>query len=128
MWNAEAEELVGYWRRQEPIPWVRIHDLPQHANFPHFMHVNAGLQCQTCHGPVQEMERVYQFSSLQMGWCVDCHRGDTELSPEEQTAVERNSSYRRELIALQESGNDVAGVFARFPNIRASTDCTVCHY
>lgn len=128
MWRAEAEELVGYWRRQEPIPWVRIHDLPQHVKFPHSMHINAGLQCQTCHGPVQEMERVYQFSSLQMGWCVDCHRGDMELSAAEQAAVERNSSYRREVMALQEAGNDVAGVSERYPNIRASIDCTVCHY
>ena len=79
-WNAEANKLVGYWQRQEAIPWVRVHELPAHATFPHMSHVRVGLQCQTCHGPVQEMEKVYKFSSLQMGWCIDCHRGEIPLS------------------------------------------------
>ncbi|HEU4456252.1 MAG TPA: hypothetical protein VFR81_24515, partial [Longimicrobium sp.] len=48
---------------QNQIPWVRIHRVPEHAKFPHYVHTNVGLQCQTCHGPVQEMEKVYQFSS-----------------------------------------------------------------
>ena len=68
------QQLAAYWERKEPIPWVRIHKIPDHAHFPHMMHVNAGLQCQDCHGPVQEMEEVYQAASLRMGWCIDCHR------------------------------------------------------
>src|SRR5690606_17152597 len=75
LWNAEATKLVEYWRRQEAIPWVRVHKLPEHVRFPHSVHVNVGLECQTCHGPVEQMEEVYRFSSLQMGWCIDCHRG-----------------------------------------------------
>ena len=111
------------------MPWVRIHRLPEHVRFPHNSHVNAGLQCQTCHGPVQEMEGVYRFSSLQMGWCIDCHRGETELSAQEQAAVEQNSTfiqqYRRQLPA---AGEDMSGWQGTFPNQRASIDCTVCHY
>lgn len=123
-WNAEASKLVDYWRRGEAIPWVRVHKLPEHAKFPHYMHVNAGLQCQTCHGPVEKMEKVYQFSSLQMGWCVDCHWGTTPLSPEEEAAVAQRSGYARRVAALGEK-SDVRGAK---PKQRASTDCVVCHY
>ena len=59
----------------QSIKWVRVHVLPQFVHFPHMRHVKgAGITCQTCHGPVQEMARVYQYSSLQMGWCLDCHK------------------------------------------------------
>ncbi len=66
--------LIAYWQKKEPIPWVRIHKLPDYVHFPHMMHINAGLDCQQCHGPVEQMKQVTQFASLQMGWCVDCHR------------------------------------------------------
>jgi hypothetical protein len=70
----EVRKLIAYWQQQRPIPWVRIYDLPDHAHFPHNRHVNAGLQCQQCHGPVETMDVITQYSSLQMGWCIDCHR------------------------------------------------------
>jgi hypothetical protein len=127
-WNAEASKLVEYWRKGEPVPWVRIHDLPEHVKFPHFMHVNAGLQCQTCHGPVEKMEKVYQFSSLQMGWCIDCHRGDLPLSEQEEAAVRGRSSYVKRIAALAAGGSDVRGQQGFAPNQRAATDCWVCHY
>jgi hypothetical protein len=128
VWFAEATKLVEYWRNQETIPWVRIHKLPEHVRFPHSMHVRSGVQCQTCHGPVEEMEKVYRFSSLQMGWCVDCHRGDLPLSEAEEAAVQQNSTYIRELKQLQAAGEEVSGVAASYPQQRAATDCTVCHY
>ena len=65
--------IEGY--EQKPIKWVRIHNLPDLAYFNHSQHVNvAGVECQTCHGPIEEMEVVEQYSSLTMGWCIDCHR------------------------------------------------------
>jgi hypothetical protein len=69
-----VRQLVAYWQQQRPIPWVRIYDLPDHAHFPHNRHVNAGLECQQCHGPVETMAEIEKYSSLRMGWCVDCHR------------------------------------------------------
>lgn len=58
-----------------PIEWVKIHNLPDHVYFNHSQHVKVGKQqCQTCHGNIQEMPEVYQFSDLSMGWCVNCHR------------------------------------------------------
>lgn len=128
LWNAEALKLVDYWQRQESIPWVRIHKLPEHVRFPHSMHVNVGLQCQTCHGPVETMEEVYRFSSLQMGWCVDCHRGQTELSAAEEAAVRERSSFVRELTQLASAGESLSGLMGTYPDQRASTDCVVCHY
>lgn len=60
---------------QKPLNWVQVHKLPDHAYFNHAQHYNVGqIECQTCHGPVQEMEEVYQYSPLTMGWCINCHR------------------------------------------------------
>jgi hypothetical protein len=56
---------------------VRVHNLPDYACFSHQAHVVAGVTCQYCHGPVESMERMQQFSTLSMGWCVNCHRDAT---------------------------------------------------
>ena len=71
----EIQKLNRYYAagHGKPIPWVRIHKLPEYVRFPHMRHVNAGVTCQTCHGQVQEMLPVYQQESLNMGWCVNCH-------------------------------------------------------
>jgi hypothetical protein len=127
-WFKEGQKLVNYWKNGEGIPWVRIHKIPEHAKFPHYTHVNVGLECQTCHGPVQEMKEMYQFSSLRMGWCIDCHRGEMPLSPKETAAVQARSSFIQRIRRLGENGADLRGLRATFPNQRASTDCMVCHY
>lgn len=61
----------------QAIPWVRVHNLPDYACFSHQAHVSAGVTCQHCHGPVESMERMQQYSTLSMGWCVECHRDAT---------------------------------------------------
>lgn len=60
--------------KPKSIPWVRVHNLPDYACFNHQAHVGAGVSCQTCHGPVESMERMRQQATLSMGWCVNCHR------------------------------------------------------
>jgi cytochrome c551/c552 len=61
--------------KAKPIEWIRIHNLPDHVYFNHAQHVNAGkVACQTCHGEIQKMGEVYQYSDLSMGWCINCHR------------------------------------------------------
>ena len=91
--NPEVQKLHGYWERKEPIPWLRIFKVPEHAQFTHKPHVQAGVQCQTCHGRIEAMERVHAETGqsiindllnlalvpakppkLTMGWCVECHR------------------------------------------------------
>ncbi len=71
-WDTEKREYTG---NTQPIKWVRVHNLPDFAYFNHSQHVTvAGVKCQKCHGPVEEMEEVYQHSPLTMGWCIDCHK------------------------------------------------------
>lgn len=71
-WDPAKKQYTG---KGEPIEWIRIHNLPDHVYFNHAQHVTAGKQnCQTCHGEIQKMDEVYQFSDLSMGWCVNCHR------------------------------------------------------
>jgi c(7)-type cytochrome triheme protein len=73
----EIKKLAAYWNKKQPVPWVRMHKVPEYVHFPHMSHVNAGVSCQTCHGPIQNMTQVYQYSSLNMGWCVSCHTGQS---------------------------------------------------
>ena len=75
----EILRVLEYWENEEPIPWVRVHDLPDHVRFTHKAHVRAGVGCETCHGDVAGMEAAVQVESLSMGWCVSCHedRGAT---------------------------------------------------
>ena len=71
-WDPENLEYTG---EEKPIKWIRIHNLPDFAYYNHAQHVTvAGLKCQKCHGPVEEMDEMYQYSPLTMGWCIDCHR------------------------------------------------------
>jgi len=79
--------IEGY--EQQPIEWIRIHNLPDLAYFNHSQHVSvAGVECQECHGPIQEMEVVEQYSPLTMGWCINCHR---------ETKVDTTNNYYHDL-------------------------------
>jgi mono/diheme cytochrome c family protein len=71
--NPEVAKLQDHFNRQVPVPWVRIHKLAGFVYFPHKRHLAAGLPCQTCHGPVERMQRVAQVAPLTMGWCIQCH-------------------------------------------------------
>ena len=68
-------ETSKYGKNQKPIKWIRVHSLPDHAYFNHSQHVAVGkIECAECHGPIDSMEVVQQYSPLTMGWCIDCHR------------------------------------------------------
>lgn len=114
--TASINQLLSYAKgtpdQWKPIPWVRIHKLPEYVRFPHFRHVNAGVTCQTCHGPVPEMQRVYQYSSLNMGWCVNCHVKGYNLAD-----------------GLLAAGDTAAArAAANVEPKKARYDCAVCHY
>lgn len=70
----EVVKLRQEYEAGRPIEWVRIHDMPDFVYFSHQQHLAKGIECQTCHGPVETMERVYQARRLNMGDCVSCHR------------------------------------------------------
>ncbi len=70
----QIRKLMDYWRNREPIPWIKVHDLPDFVHFPHNRHVAAKIECQTCHGPVETMERVSRQAPNKMGQCLNCHK------------------------------------------------------
>ena len=69
----EIVKVLEYWENEEPIPWVRVHDLPDHVRFAHKPHIRAGVVCAECHGTVEEMQAAVKVESLSMGWCLSCH-------------------------------------------------------
>jgi hypothetical protein len=75
--SPHIQKLREHFYSGKPVEWVRIHELPDHAYFNHKRHVAKGVACETCHGDVRGMEKVYQVAPLTMGWCLDCHRGNT---------------------------------------------------
>jgi len=135
--TAEIQKLYDYagftagqsqpWdpAKAKPIEWIKIHNLPDHVYFNHAQHVNAGkVQCQTCHGPIQEMDKVFQFSELSMGWCINCHR---------ESKVDFNTS--------DSTGNKFYSIYEKFHNDLKSgkmdsvtvkdiggLECQKCHY
>jgi len=68
------EPVRNSWYTDRPLHWNRVHDLPDYVYFNHAIHVNGGIGCTTCHGPVNQMPLTYRGASLQMRWCLDCHR------------------------------------------------------
>lgn len=72
----EIIKLKQYWERQEPIPWQRIHSVPKHVYFSHKRHIKAGVDCAVCHGDMKVVNEVKKVRTLQMGFCVSCHRAN----------------------------------------------------
>jgi hypothetical protein len=70
----EVARLAGFWEKEEPIPWIRLYQTPDHVYFPHRMHLRAGLVCAACHGEVADMETTRREVAVKMGWCLTCHR------------------------------------------------------
>ena len=69
-----VQKLMEVYNSGSSVPWVKVHMLPDHVKFNHATHVASGVNCQTCHGQIEMMKQVEQFSDLSMGWCVNCHR------------------------------------------------------
>jgi hypothetical protein len=79
------EPVRDSWKTGKSIRWTRVHDLPDFVYFDHSIHVNKGVGCSTCHGRVDQMPLTYQFASLQMEWCLECHRSPEKyLRPKDQ--------------------------------------------
>jgi mono/diheme cytochrome c family protein len=115
--SPEIQKIYRALERNKPIEWVRIHNLPDLAYFNHAQHTQVGgVECQTCHGPIQEMDVVYQYSPLTMGWCIDCHR-ETPLNTE-------GNAYYDNLVELHEATSK--GAFTVSSN--GGTECSKCHY
>jgi hypothetical protein len=75
-YQGQIQLLAGFWTDSLPIPWVRVHSVPEFVQFNHKPHIRAEVECVECHGEVETMERVTQVESLSMGWCLECHRNE----------------------------------------------------
>lgn len=114
-WDAENAVYTG---KTSPVKWVRIHNLPDFVYFNHSQHVSvAGIECQKCHGKVEEMEEVRQFAPLTMGWCIDCHR-QTDVK------IKDNPYYQNIHKQLAEK----YGVEKITEAQMGGTECGKCHY
>jgi mono/diheme cytochrome c family protein len=109
--------------KAKPIEWVKIHNLPDHVYFNHSQHVKAGkVQCQTCHGEIQNMGEVYQFSDLSMGWCINCHR-ETKVQFKENGFYSIYEKYHEDL----KNGRLDSTKGITVEKI-GGTECQKCHY
>jgi len=125
-YNAEIQKLyeavgwdgTGYTGDSKPVKWIRIHNLPDFAYFNHSQHVVVGgIECQTCHGPVEEMEIMYQHAPLTMGWCINCHR-ETDVK------VKDNAYYTK----IHEELSKKYGVDKLTVAQMGGLECGKCHY
>ncbi|MCK5368711.1 MAG: cytochrome c3 family protein, partial [Cyclobacteriaceae bacterium] len=112
----EIQKIYDAKLNDTPIEWVRVHNLPDLAYFNHAQHYEVGgVECETCHGVLEEMEVVSQFSNLTMGWCIDCHR-TTEIKTDNgyyDKLVEQHSNSSKDPMVVQ----DIGGL-----------ECAKCHY
>lgn len=79
--SPEIKKLTEHYKENKPLEWVRIHKVPEHVYFNHSVHINKGLQCSECHGPVEKMAKVAQVKPFMMSDCLDCHRNAPERFP-----------------------------------------------
>ena len=114
-WDDADQSYTG---EEKPVKWIQIHNLPDFVYFNHSQHVNvAGVECQTCHGPVEEMEIMYQHSPLTMGWCIDCHR-------ETNVDLKNNDYYEKIHEELSRKYNVEKLTAAELGGL----ECGKCHY
>lgn len=115
--SPEIQKIYAAIENNEPIEWVRIHNLPDLAYFNHSQHVQVGgVECQTCHGPIEEMEKVSQYAPLTMGWCINCHREtdvNTKGNDYYNKLVAKHAEHSKESMKVE----DIGGL-----------ECSKCHY
>jgi cytochrome c2 len=115
--SPEIQKIYRAIENEEPIQWVRVHNLPDLAYFNHSQHTNVGgLECKNCHGEIEKMEVVEQRSTLTMGWCIDCHR-QTDVNS-------KGNAYYDKLVEIH---NKESKTPLKVQNI-GGLECSKCHY
>ncbi len=115
--SPEIQKIYKALEKDEPIQWVRVHNLPDLAYFNHSQHTNVGgLECKNCHGEIEKMEVVEQRSSLTMGWCIDCHR-QTDVNA-------KGNAYYDKLVEVHNKDSKTP---LKVQNI-GGLECSKCHY
>jgi mono/diheme cytochrome c family protein len=115
--SKEIQKIYAAVDNNIPIEWVRVHNLPDLAYFNHAQHVKVGeIDCQTCHGPIEEMDIVYQYSPLTMGWCINCHR-ETDVNTKGNEYYDKLVKLHGETSKSPMKVEDIGGL-----------ECSKCHY
>ena len=123
IWNQSPylEPVRASFRDDRPLNWIRVHDLPDFVYFNHSIHVRKGVGCETCHGRVDRMPLMFQAKSLQMEWCLDCHRDPARyVRPLDQITT---MGYVR---PASENGADLVRDY-KIAGVAELTSCSVCH-
>ncbi len=122
IWNKSPllDRVRQSWFTRQPIPWVRVHKVPDFVYFDHSIHVAKGIGCSTCHGRVDQMAAIEQVAPLTMGWCLECHRNPQPYlrTPDQLTSMtwrpeDQTEAHQKELM--------------RRYDVHTRTSCTTCH-
>jgi hypothetical protein len=138
MWTAAPmlEPVRESFRSGKSLVWNRVNDLPDFVYFDHSIHVNKGVGCNTCHGPVDRMPLMFNFASLQMEWCIGCHRGPEKvLRPRDQVFNMRYQQPSTDLPVVVDGKSftdqmDLGKYLSNKYNLRSAMDitsCSTCH-
>jgi hypothetical protein len=117
------EPVRESFRTGKPIPWTRVHDLPDFVYFDHSIHVNKGVGCSTCHGRVDLMPLMWQEASLQMEWCLDCHRKPERFVRPREHIVRMD--WQPPVNQIEEGRKLVKAYRIQPPGVL--TSCSTCH-
>ena len=122
LWNTAPilEPVRASFRDDKPLRWIRVHDLPDFVYFNHSIHVKKGVGCETCHGRVDRMPLMVQNASLQMEWCLDCHRNPEKYV---RPRSELLTMGYTPAVAQEELGPRLVAEY----KIQSLTNCSVCH-
>ena len=114
------EPVRASFREDKPMTWIRVHDLPDFVYFNHSIHVKKGMGCETCHGRVDQMPLMKQENSLQMEWCINCHRNPQNY------VRPRSEVFTMGYRPLKPQSEEGPRLVAEY-KIKPSTDCSTCH-
>jgi hypothetical protein len=125
IWNQAPilEPIRASFREDKPVRWVRVHDLPDFVYFNHSIHVKKGMGCETCHGRIDEMPLTLQENTLQMEWCINCHRNPTNYV---RPRAEIYTMGYKPPVPQSVMGPQLAKEYG-IPARGANTSCSTCH-
>jgi hypothetical protein len=124
-----VEQLRGFASLGQPIPWEWVNKVPEFVQFSHQPHIRSAIDCTECHGPVEEMDRVYQWAPFTMGWCLECHRqerADTDVATDNLLVEQYPPPQPPE--ELQPHSLYPRALDSQYGATRGPTDCAACHY
>jgi hypothetical protein len=108
------------WASGKSIEWTRVHDLPDFVYFNHSIHINKGIGCSTCHGQVNEMPLTYKVNTLNMNWCINCHRQPERFIRPKAEVFNIDYQYPPDQLEL---GKKLVDEY----HVHSLTDCVTCH-